>query len=107
MAKLIVQNLGSLTVNVSASQTVLQAIQAIGLDWMHACGAKGRCTTCRVEIISGMENLSPETAPELKYREAGRLRKTERLTCQITVLQDELKVKLQNQVKLQHLKYTK
>ena len=106
MAKLIVQNLGSLTVNVSAPQTVLQAIQATGLDWMHACGAKGRCTTCRVEIISGMENLSSETAPELKYREAGRLKKTERLTCQITVLQDEVKVKVPRQVQLPHQKYT-
>ena len=105
MAKLIVQNLGSLTVNVSAPQTVLQAIQATGLDWMHACGAKGRCTTCRVEIISGMENLSSETAPELKYREAGRLKKTERLTCQITVMQDEVKVKVPKQVQLPHQKY--
>ena len=105
MAKLIVQNLGSLTVNVSAPQTVLQAIQAIGLDWMHACGAKGRCTTCRVEIISGMKNLSSETAPELKYREAGRLKKTERLTCQITVMQDEVKVKVPKQVQLPHQNY--
>ena len=105
MAKLIVQNLGGLTVNVSAPQTVLQAIQATGLDWMHACGAKGRCTTCRVEIISGMENLNSETAPELKYREAGRLKKSERLTCQATVLQGETKVKVPKQVQLPHLKY--
>ena len=105
MAKLIVQNLGSLTINVSAPQTVLQAIQTTGLDWMHACGAKGRCTTCRVEIISGMANLSPETAPELKYREASRLKKTERLTCQVTVLQGEVKVKVPRQVQLPHQKY--
>ena len=105
MAKLIVQNLGSLTINVSAPQTVLQAIQATGLDWMHACGAKGRCTTCRVEVITGMENLSPETSAELKYREAGRLKKTERLTCQVTVLQDEVKVKVPRQVHLPHQKY--
>ena len=105
MAKLNVQNLGSLTVNVSAPQTVLQAIQATGLDWMFACGAKGRCTTCRVEVISGMENLSPETAPELKYREAGRLKKTERLTCQVTVLEGEVLVKVPKPVQLPHLKY--
>ena len=105
MAKLIVQNLGSLTVNVSAPQTVLHAIQATGLDWMHACGAKGRCTTCRVEVLNGMENLSPETAPELKYRSAGRLKKTERLTCQVTVLAGEVKVKVPRQVQLPHQKY--
>ena len=105
MAKLIVQNLGSLTVNVSAPQTVLQGIQATGLDWMHACGAKGRCTTCRVEVITGMENLSSETAPELKYRAAGRLKKTERLTCQATVLQSEVKVRVPKPVQLPHQKY--
>ena len=106
MAKLIVQNLGSLAVNVSAPQTVLNAVQTTGTDWMHACGAKGRCTTCRMEVLEGMENLSPETAPELKYREAGRLKKSERLTCQTTVLQGEVKVKVPRQVQLPHQKYT-
>ncbi len=105
MAKITVQNLGGLTVNVSAPQTVLRAIQETGLDWMHACGAKGRCTTCRVEILQGMENLSAETAAELKYREAGRLKKTERLTCQVTVLQGDVQVKVPRQVQLPHQKY--
>src|SRR5688572_2260260 len=105
MAKLIVQNMSGLTVNVTAAQTVLRAIQATGTDWMHACGAKGRCTSCRMEVLAGMENLSPESAPELKYRENGRLKKTERLTCQTTVLQGEVKVKVPRQTQLPHQKY--
>ena len=40
---------------------------------MHACGAKGRCTTCRLQVLAGQENLSPLTAAELRYRAAGRL----------------------------------
>jgi|SRR6478672_4623385 len=105
MAKLIVQNMSSLTINVSAPETVLQAIQATGTDWMHACGAKGRCTTCRMEVLEGMENLSPESAPELKYRAAGRLKTFERLTCQTTVLQGEVKVRVPKPVQLPHQRY--
>jgi 2Fe-2S ferredoxin len=105
MAILKVQNLNGLAVNVLPGQTVLQALQASGTDWMHACGAKGRCTTCRVKVLSGMENLSPETAAELKYRAANRLLPDERLTCQCTVLQNEVTVKVPRQVQLPHLKY--
>jgi 2Fe-2S ferredoxin len=106
MANFTVQNLANLRVNVSPGQTVLRAIQATGTDWMHACGAKGRCTTCRMQVLSGMQNLSPETAAELKYREAGRLLPTERLTCQCTVLQGEVTVKVPKPVQLPHQKYT-
>lgn len=105
MAKLIVQNMSGLTVNVSAPQSVLHAIQATGTDWMHACGGKGRCTSCRMVVLEGMENLSPVSAPELKYREAGRLKKTERLTCQTTVLQGEVKVRVPRQTQLPHQTY--
>jgi 2Fe-2S ferredoxin len=106
MANLTVQNLGKLTVNVSPPQTVLQAVQSAGTDWMHACGAKGRCTTCRMQVLSGMQHLSPETAPELKYREAGRLKPNERLSCQCTVLEGEVNVRVPKPVQLPHQKYT-
>ena len=106
MAKLTVQNLSGLTVNVTPPETVLRALQATGTDWMHACGAKGRCTTCRMEVQAGMENLSPESAPELKYREAGRLKRKERLACQCTVLEGEVVVKVPKPVQLPHQKYT-
>ena len=105
MAKLTVQNLSGLTVNVSPEQTVLRAVQATGTDWMHACGAKGRCTTCRMEVLTGMENLSSESPAELKYREANRLKPTERLACQCTVLQGEVTVKVPKPVQLPHQKY--
>lgn len=106
MAKLTVQNLAGLTVNVSAPQTVLQAVQATGTDWMHACGAKGRCTTCRMEVLSGMEHISPESAPELKYREAGKLKTKERLACQCTLLDGEVVVRIPKPVQLPHQKYS-
>src|SRR5438552_3970319 len=101
-----VQNLKDLEVNLTPPQTLLQALQASGTDWMHACGAKGRCTTCRVQVLNGAENLSPETSPELKYREAGRLQANERLTCQCTLLNGEVTVRVPKAVQLPHMKYS-
>lgn len=66
--------------------TLLAAIHAAGHDWWHACGAKGRCTTCRLQVLAGAESLTPLTEPELRYQAAGRLRPTERLACQARLL---------------------
>ena len=82
MPLLTIENLPGATVEVPAGATLLAALQAAGHDWMHACGAKGRCTTCRLEVLAGPENLSPLTDAELRYRAAGRLLPHERLTCQ-------------------------
>ena len=68
--------------DVPPGRTVLAAIHAAGHDWWHACGGKGRCTSCRVSIAEGAELLTPPTEPELRYRAAGRLGTHERLACQ-------------------------
>jgi 2Fe-2S ferredoxin len=85
MPLLTIQGLPGPPLEVPAGRTVLAAIHAAGHDWWHACGAKGRCTTCRVRIESGTEFLSPPTEPELRYRAAGRLGPHERLACQARV----------------------
>ena len=105
MSKLTVQNLGDATINVGAAQTVLNALQAAGIDWMHACGGKGRCTSCRMLVKSGLDQISPLTAAEQKYREAGRLKPNERLTCQCT-LQGDVTARVPNQTKLPHMHYS-
>jgi len=85
MPLLTIQGLPGLLLEVPAGTTVLAAIHAAGHDWWHACGAKGRCTTCRVRVLAGAECLAPPTAPELRYRAAGRLAPAERLACQAQV----------------------
>jgi 2Fe-2S ferredoxin len=52
------------------------------LDWMQACGQKGRCTTCAFEVLEGMENLSEASEAEMRYLAAGRLLPGQRLACQ-------------------------
>lgn len=86
-------------------EPALRHIQAQGVDWMHACGAKGRCTTCRMIVLKGSEKIGPHTAAELKYQKAGLLLQNERLACQALVIGD-IVVRVPEDSKLPHLKYT-
>lgn len=45
-------------------QSVLQALLNAGVDWMHACGGFCNCTTCRIKVEEGMENLSDQKQDE-------------------------------------------
>lgn len=47
------------------------------------CGGYGQCGTCIVEIVSGMENLSPRT--EVEKRKLKKKPETYRLACQALV----------------------
>ncbi|WP_223648569.1 2Fe-2S iron-sulfur cluster-binding protein [Hymenobacter psoromatis] len=85
MPLLTLANLPAPPLEVPAGRTVLAAIHAAGHAWWHACGAKGRCTTCRVRVLAGAEFLTPPTPAELRYRAAGRLGEAERLACQARV----------------------
>ena len=107
MALLTIENLHGAAVPVPAGATLLAALQAAGHDWMHACGAKGRCTTCRVQVRAGLENLSPPTDAELRYRAAGRLLPHERLTCQARLPAGEVTGRVPDATKLPHVRYGK
>ena len=79
MPKLSVE--GFSTVDVESGKRLVLAIeQDAGVDILHACGGNARCTTCRVEFVSG------ETSPMTKA-EKGKLEERGltgvRLSCQI------------------------
>ncbi|WP_230679815.1 2Fe-2S iron-sulfur cluster-binding protein [Pontibacter rufus] len=103
---LIVQNLSGRKIPVAPGQTLLGAIQEQHIDWMHACGGKGRCTTCRIIVQQGLDNFGPLTEAELRYRAKGRLKNNERLTCQCTLAHGNATVKVPDQTKLPHLAYS-
>lgn len=50
---------------------------------MMNCGGYGQCGTCIVEIVEGMENLSPRT--EVENRKLKKKPETYRLACQVVV----------------------
>ncbi len=67
-----------------------------GVDILHRCGGNARCTTCRVEVMSG--DPGPVTEPEqviLSTKED--INERTRLSCQIRV-NDNLHIKVMRQV---------
>ena len=54
------------------------------------CGGYGQCGTCIVEIVEGMENLSPRT--DFEKRVLKKKPETYRLACQ-TIVNGPIKVK--------------
>jgi ferredoxin, 2Fe-2S len=87
------------------SRSILATLQAERIDWMHACGGKGRCTTCRFSVVSGAAHLSPLTSHELRYRQQGDLRNNERLACQVRTIGDIL-IRVPEEGKLPHIEYS-
>ena len=79
MPKLTVE--GFPTVDVEAGKRLVLAIeQDAHVDVLHACGGNARCTTCRVEFISG-EPTKMTKAEKMKLEERGLT--GIRLSCQI------------------------
>lgn len=72
---------------VESGKKLVLAIEDAGIDIMHRCGGNTRCTTCRVQILSG--NPTP-----MAGMEQARLARDEtlgpdiRLSCQIRVDSD-------------------
>jgi len=87
------------------SQTVLSAFQENLIDFMHTCGAKGRCTTCAMIILSGNEYLNEPTKNELFYKSISMLDANERLACQCTVKSGKVVIKIPAAGRLPHLQY--
>ena len=107
MPRIVIQNLGNLTIDSEhADRKVIEIIHENGTDWMHACGKKGRCTTCKMIVITGQENLSPETEQELVYRRQNRLKSNERLSCQSRIIEGELIIRVAEINKFPHLDYS-
>jgi len=79
MPKLTVENVGTFDV-ADNKRLVLALEQDAGIDQLHACGGRARCTTCRVEFIAG-EPESMTEAEKTKMAEKGLT--GVRLSCQI------------------------
>lgn len=77
---------GDKSVDTTPERRLVLAIEELGVDIGHRCGGKARCTTCRVEFVSG-EPDSMTRAERSKLEEKGLLGSA-RLSCQILVAHD-------------------
>lgn len=106
MARIVIQNLSKRTIEITDySQSLLRHFQEHGIDWMYACGGKGRCTTCRLIIAEGEANVQPLTEAEQKYYRQGALLDQERLACQ-TRISGDVTVIVPKENQLPHMRYS-
>ena len=109
MPKIIISNLGEKVVDYKLNNekplSVLAILQENNIDWMHACGGKGKCTSCRCDIINGMEKMASKTEAETNYLATGRLLESQRLACQAIVLGNVI-IRVPEKNKLPSVNYT-
>ena len=79
MPKVTVEGAGEFEVPVN-KRLVLALEDECGVDQLHACGGNARCTTCRVEFVSGEPDAMTEAEKQVL---AARGLTGVRLSCQI------------------------
>ena len=77
---------GEKTFEVEAGTKLVLALEDNGIDVLHRCGGNARCTTCRVEIVSG--EVPPQSEEEIEALEEPELIAKFRLSCQLYVESD-------------------
>ena len=104
MPKIVITNLQSKAIQSDGQKESLLNILLKKTDWMHACGGKGKCTTCKARVLEGAKNLTPYTPVEKQYLELNKLQKNERLACQVA-LKGDVVLEVPKESQLPHLSY--
>ena len=76
------------TFEVQEGETILDTAARNGIPHVNACGGEGKCTTCRLLILEGIDKCSPETEQELALRNKAHTTEEFRLACQTSITGD-------------------
>ena len=79
----------------AAGRKLVLVLEDGGVDILHRCGGKAKCTTCRVEVLEGDAGEMGEAERNRLAAETG-LAENVRLSCQVYV-QGDLHVRVLNQ----------
>jgi len=77
----------SLVFDAPEGKRLVLAIEDAGIDLLHRCGGKARCTTCRCDIVEGDPGEMRDVERERLAREE-ELAPSVRLSCQILAKND-------------------
>jgi adenylate cyclase len=69
-------------------ETILEVALRAGIPMIHVCMGNGRCSTCRIRITEGIDNVSPRSIDECKIAEVLSLGRDIRLACQTRIRGD-------------------
>lgn len=81
-----------LRVETLPGETLLDAALRNGIAHAHACGGHAHCSTCRIEVLVGIDDCSPRSTAEQSLADRLRFDRTLRLACQ-TVPQADLTIR--------------
>ncbi|HMD54844.1 MAG TPA: 2Fe-2S iron-sulfur cluster-binding protein [Phycisphaerae bacterium] len=87
MANLTVEGFGSFEVP-AGKRLVNALVDEARVDQLHACGGHARCTTCRVQFVSGEPDKMTEAEKEILTIKGLSQQPGLRLSCQIICDQD-------------------
>lgn len=76
---------GGPEIYVSPNVTILEASLAHNIEHAHVCGGNGRCSTCRVRVLAGLEHLSPAAGAENSVLKKIGAEADVRLACQAKI----------------------
>lgn len=77
-----IEFIGDRSVKIDEGQSILTASLLAGIPHYHACGGKGKCSTCRVLVRDGADFLSPPNRKEQKLQKQIAFPPNVRLACQ-------------------------
>ena len=78
----------NVTFEVAGGETLLEAALRSGVPMAHACGGRGKCSTCRVWVLDGLEACPARTETEAVLADKLRLTEEVRLACQLKPVGD-------------------
>lgn len=70
-------------VYVPEGMTILEASRLHKIPHASVCGGRGRCSTCRVKVLSGLEHIAPPSSAELSVLSRINAAPDIRLACQV------------------------
>lgn len=83
-----------LTVKDAEEASILDTINAHNIAINQSCGGHGVCTTCKIKVLEGSENLSAKTDYENEVYQERHFDEDERLACQCSVEGAAVKVRI-------------
>lgn len=79
-------------INIKPGETLLAASLIAGLPHFHACGGKAKCSTCRVLVLKGGEQLTEPNEMEQGLKNRMQFPPNIRLACQTYVTGEPVKL---------------
>lgn len=90
---------GTIALEAKEGRKLVLALEDNGIDILHRCGGNAKCTTCRVEILSGDPGEIGEPERAILATKTD-LNDHTRLSCQVRVI-DDLRVKVVRQASVE------